>query len=91
MRIHTLREWLSESFQKKQQDGQRDPSYSLSLTSGGIFISLGVAELIFASVNEKIIFLQHPTVLGSHETPIRTVYKKNHLAAQETSCELFPL
>ena len=52
---------------------------------------LGVAELIFASVNEKIIFLQHPTVLGSHETPIRTVYKKNHLAAQETSCELFPL
>lgn len=75
-------------------EGPKFKCHSSSLTSGGTFISLGVAELTFASVNEKIILLHHPTVLGSHETPIRTVYqkkKKNHFATQETSCELFSL
>lgn len=57
-------------------EGPKFKCHSSSLTSGGTFISLGVAELTFASVNEKIILLHHPTVLGSHETPIRTVYKK---------------
>ena len=57
-------------------EGPKFKCYSFSLTNGGTFISLGVAELTFASVNEKIILLHHPTVLSSHETPIRTVYKK---------------
>ena len=76
-------------------EGPKFKCYSFSLTSGGTFISLGVAELTFASVNEKIILLHHPTVLSSHETPIRTVYKKTkkkqkkHFATQETWCVIF--
>ena len=74
-------------------EGPKFKCYSFSLTNGGTFISLGVAELTFASVNEKIILLHHPTVLSSHETPIRTVYKKKkkkkHFATQETSCVIF--
>lgn len=57
-------------------EGPKFKRYRSSLTSGGTLISPGVAELTSASVNEKIIFLPHPTVLGGHETPIRTVYKE---------------
>lgn len=57
-------------------EGPKFRHHSSSLTSGGTLTSPGAAVLTLASVNEKIIFLPHPTVLGGHETPIRMVYKE---------------